>query len=184
MRVFVLVVPEGTEWVLPVDEVAGFDRLRIEDCSSVLDRWVPERVRIVSEDEGVRLAAADVPWLGDHGLVLRREAADLVAPLVAGQAELLPLACDDAELFLLHVTECRDALDSERSDLVCFSSGRIMTVREHVFDAEALDGVCCFRDSKMPRGPLYLTGLVVDALSAAGLSGFEAKLVWDSEAVG
>ena len=62
MRVFVPTVQQGNEWVSPVDEVSGFDRLRIEDCVSVVDRWVPERVRIIREDEGFRLAVADVPW--------------------------------------------------------------------------------------------------------------------------
>lgn len=65
MRVFVPAVQQGNEWVSPVDEVSGFDRLRIEDCASVVDRWVPERVRIIREDEGFRLAVADVPWLGN-----------------------------------------------------------------------------------------------------------------------
>ena len=183
MRVFVPAVQQGNEWVSPVDEVSGFDRLRIEDCASVVDRWVPERVRIIREDEGFRLAVADVPWLGDHGLVLRRQAADLIAPLVDGQAELLPLSCDHADLFFLHVTECRDALDFARSDLVRFSSGRVMTIREHFFDAEALQGVCCFRDSKMPRGPIYLTGSIVDSMTSAGLAGFGARLVWESETI-
>ncbi len=179
MKVFVKGLKAGYEYVRPVDMLTGYDRLKFKDCSSVADRWVPERMNIVRADERGRLAQSDVPPPGFYGLVLRKAAAELVAPLVNGQAEFLPLDCDDAELVLMHVTECRTALDFERSDVEYFSSGRVMAVQDPVFNADALEGARCFRDSRHLRGPIYLMGPLVDAMNA--LAGFKAKLVWDSD---
>ena len=155
------------------------ERLRIEECGTQAEAWTPVAMHLLREEDGVTLAEADAPWFGSHCLILRRAAAELIEPLTAGQAELLPLICDDADLWLLHAIECRDALDPDESDLVRFSAGRIMTVRKHVFDPKALRGARCFRDSKTPRGPLYLAGDVVDVLLDAGISGFHPKLVWE-----
>lgn len=182
MRIYVPVVAEdaGYEWALPVDDVHGHDRLRIDTFDSVASIWSPVEMTLVSADEGQKFQAADFPWLGDHALVMRRPAAEVVAPLVDGQAELLPLSFPGADLFLLHVTECRDALDEDRSDVVRFSSGRIMTIRSYAFDATALAEARCFKIPQMPMGSIFLSGEVVDAIQAEKLKGFGAEMVWES----
>lgn len=180
LRVFVPVVPEGFEWILPVDEAEGFERLRVETFESVADVWAPIPMRLLTEDGGEHFARADFPWLGEQTLVMRQAAADVIGPLVEGQAELLPLQASDAELWMLHVMEARNALDFDRSDLVQFSSGRIMTIREHTFVASSLEGVRCFKIPQMPSGSVYFTGELVEAIEAAGLSGFAVREVWSS----
>jgi hypothetical protein len=172
------------EWALPVDDATGHDRLRIETFESVEERWSPVEVKLVEIDEGQKLLPADFPWLGAHALVMRSSAAEVVAAAVEGQAELLPLECAGADLWLLHVTQCCDALDEERSEIVRFSSGRIMTIRRYVFDPVALDGVRCFKIPQMPTGPVFLSGEVVDAVAAADLAGLGVDLVWESDQAG
>jgi hypothetical protein len=181
VRIYVpaLAAIDHYEWALPIVG-ADFQRLRIETFERVASSWTPVEMKLLREDEGNVLEPADLPWLGEHALVMRRPAADLVASLVEGQAELLPLSCVDAELFLLHVTECRDALDEDRSELVRFSTGRIMTIDKHVFDAGALNGVRFFKIPQMPTGPMFMSGEVVDGITSAGFRGFGAKLVWES----
>lgn len=183
MRIFVPAVPDEVdyEWAMPVDDSAGHDRLRIDTFDSVASGWSPVEMKLLREDEGQQFQPADLPWLGDHALVMRKSAADVIGPLVEGQAELLPLSCRDADLWLLHVTECRDALDEDRSDIVRFpSSGRIMTIRSYAFNPKALDGARCFKIPQMPTGSIFLTGEVVDAIVAAGLTGFAAEMVWET----
>lgn len=182
MRIYVPVVAEEAdyEWALPADDVDGHDRLRIDTFDSVASTWSPVEMKLVGEDEGQKFQPADFPWPGDHALVMRKSAAEVVAPLVEGQAELLPLSCPGADLFLLHVTECREALDEDRSDIVRFSSGRIMTIRSYAFDASALAGVRCFKIPQMPTGSIFLSGEVVVAIASAGLKGFGAEMVWES----
>lgn len=71
--------------------------------------WAPLEVEFIREDEGRTFQEADLPWMRGDALVMRPAAVVVIAPLVEGQAELLPLACDETELWLLHVTECRDS---------------------------------------------------------------------------
>lgn len=183
MRVYVPDLPEDGlyEWALAA-EPEGWDQIQmIHTFEPVASEWTPVEVEILREDdEGHERQEADVPWLGGYLLAMRPAAVEVIAPLVKGQAELLALACPDAELWLLHVTECRDALDESRSELVRYpSSGRIMDIERHVFDPAALVGARCFKIPQKP-GRTFLTGDVVDTIAAAGLRGFGAKLVWES----
>jgi hypothetical protein len=177
MRIFVPAIPAEAdyEWALPVD-ATGHGRLRIDTFERIAAAWSAVEMTLVREDEGRQF---QLPWLGDHALVLRTSAADVVGPLVEGQAELLPLSCDDTDLWLLHAIEERDALDEDRSDIVRFpSSGRIMTIRSHAFERKALDGARCFKIPQMPAGSIFLSGEVVDAVVSAGLTGFAPEMVW------
>lgn len=168
---------------MPVDDFAGHDRLRIETFESVAAEWSPVEMKLLREDEGRLFRPADFPWSGAHALVLRKSAADVVGPLVEGQAELLPLSCSGPDLWLLHVTEMRDALDEGRSDIVRFpSSGRVMAIRGYAFERNALQGARCFKVPQMPTGSIFLSGEVVDAVAAAGLTGFAAEMVWEDQA--
>lgn len=179
MRIYRSVVsPAEYEWVTPIDD-ADFDRLAVHSAYPLAGNWTPIEVELVREDEGVHMMKADFPWLGEHTLVMRGSAAAVVAPLVRGCAELLPLHAADADLQLLHVTDVRDALDEGRSELVRYSTGRVMTVRHYVFDPTALVGARCFRIPQLPAGPLFLTRDLVDRINDAGLTGFSTELAWE-----
>lgn len=167
------------EWVVAADD-ADFERLLVEPADPLADSWTPIEVELVREDEGVRMVKADFPWLGEHTLIMRPSATAVVAPLVRDCAEVLPLATSDADLSLLHVIDVRDALDEHASDIVRFSSGRVMTVRRYGFDRDQLDGAVAFRVPQLPRNALFLTEILVDAIHDAGLTGFGAELVWEA----
>ena len=162
-----------------------FEVLWFETFERLAASWTPIEVIILHRDGRTRLEHAEMPWHGSSTLIMRRAAAEVMRPLVEGQAEVLPLRCDEDQLWALHVTEVRDALDEDASDIVRFSSsGRIMTVRNHVFRPEQLEGARCFKLPQTPRGPIYLAGDLADAVEAAGLSGFASEVVWTAPLVG
>ena len=169
------------EWALPVRDEPGPNPLRIFTTELLAPTWSPPLVTLLHEDEGVQLRRADFPWVGWNAIVMRPEAVAVVAPLVQGHAELLPLACEEADLALLHVTDERDALDEDASDIVRFPTGRILTVRRYGMRSAALEGARCFKLPQMATGPVFLTGDVIDAVQAAGLVGLGAELVWQDD---
>ncbi|GAA4671648.1 imm11 family protein [Phytohabitans rumicis] len=160
-------VEEGFEWALPLDGkhallFGGFDG------TPRAGAWSPVPMYLLRSDEGGPRRRADLPWLGSHVLILRDEAIAEVGPILADHGELLPLECADAGLVVLNVTRVVDALDEERSDIVRFSSGRIMDIKKATFRGELLTGPAVFKIPQMPFGPLYFTSDTVELIRATG----------------
>lgn len=181
MRIYRFQVQEGYEWVVPVED-GYFEAFRAFDGSRKAANWQPIRMRLVDKDErGRRLLPSDIPWLGEHAPVLRRKAVERFGSMLAADGELLPLACDEAELFVFNVTSVVDALDLDRSELLRFpSTGRIMKVKTHVFRPERLSGVRAFKVPELLRSSLFVTDEVVRV--AGGLTGVGFKLLWEGSA--
>jgi hypothetical protein len=181
-RVFKPEVVEGYEWVQPVEQ-ADFDAVYQLDGSPVAVHWTPIRVRTLQvDDRGLPLRRADLPWLGGHALVFREHAYRAAAEALAAAGEFLELDLVDGSdrLWLYNVCCVADVLDEEASDLVRFpSTGRVMKVDRHVFDADAVANLVAFR---VPQArSLFLTGDVVDTLVASGMVGVEFALAWEKD---
>jgi hypothetical protein len=170
---------DGFEWVLPIDdrdfEVFG----EFDDGMPRGSTWRPVRVRLLHEDEGQGpFETSDLPWLGDDVLVLRSRAVDSLATALRDAGELLPLACDEAELWVLNPLSIVDALDESGSDIVRFSTGRVMTVDRWSFDPDRLGSAGIFKVPQLMRGPLLFSESFVESVAAAGLRGIEFNEVW------
>ena len=178
MKVYGFAVVEGYEWVVPQNE-ADFEVFRAFDGTSRSSGWEPIPVQLVQHDEqGKPLAESELPWLGEHAQVMRPRLVELLQNVLAGDAELLPLACPDAELKVLNVLRVVEALDVERSEIVRFpSTGRIMKVKSHVFQAERLDGVKVFKVPELLRGATLVTDEVVEVVQRSGLKGVAFRLL-------
>jgi hypothetical protein len=123
--------------------------------------------------------------LGKHAPVLKDPASRALSPALLTDGELLPLACDDAQLVVFNVTTVLDALDLDQSDVVRFpSSGRIMKVRSHAFRSIPGD----VRAFKVPEllsgGTVFVTEEVVAAAAGASLRGVGFELLWEDTATG
>ena len=176
-RVFKPDATEECEWALPVDD-AGYELFRGLYGAPRGDGWKPLAMQLLKHVErGRRLGRADFPWYGTQVIILRKEAVERLRPLLLEAGEVLPLACEEAELWLWNVTNVVDALDYERSKIVRFpSSGRIMDIREHVFRPHLLGSQPAF---KLPGWlPIYLGSRFVDEVTASGLTGLKFKQVW------
>ena len=155
--------------------LAGFGGL------SMTSVWTPLGVRFSREAPyGSGAPASDFPHL--EGIsVFSARAVDALADLLAGRCELLPLDCDEGEYYALNVTRLVDALDEERSELVYFSSGRLMGVDRFAFRPDKLVGETIFKLRQKPRWHEFVTGVFRGRVESAGLTGFAFDWrVWEA----
>ena len=178
MRIFEPRVRPGFEWVLPVHD-ADHERLWSLDGTPRRATWRPVPVaRLAVDDDGAPRAEADLPWLGGHVLVLRERAVAALGPLLERDGELLPLACEDADLWLFNALTVVDALDEERSELFRFDDGAILDVTRYEFRPDVVAGPAVFKVPQLLRGPLFIGDELATAMSTAGLSGPELVELW------
>jgi hypothetical protein len=174
--------PEGFEWALPVDD-RDFEMFATFDGTRRESTWRPVRVGLLHDDEGGGAReTSDFPWLGSYVLVLRPRAVDSLGSILRSAGELLPLACDEADLWVLNHLHIVDALDENGSDIVRFSTGRVMTVERWSLNLDRLGSEAIFKVPQLMRGPLLFNESFVEAVAAAGLRGIEFNEVWSGSA--
>ena len=134
-----------------------------------------------ADDRGRTRQHADMPLLTSNVLILRDEAIEAVGPLLTPHGELLPLRSPEARLALFRARQLSGALDEGRSDLVRFSSGRIMDLHAPMFHPSVVASAGAFVLAEMPRGHMYLTGELVDAIRGTGrTAGTDFRLVFQT----
>jgi hypothetical protein len=170
---------DGYEWALLVDK-ADFGTLRRLRARRPGDLWQPVWMDLLTSDqEWQPRKKADMPWHGSNVLVVTRRARDVLADALAGDAEVLPLDCDDGQdLWLVNPWRTVDALDVGRSEVRRFSDGGIMRVDRYVFREDVVDGLRCFRIPQ--RAAMFVTDEVAAAARDAGLRGTTFRRLWRS----
>jgi hypothetical protein len=131
------------EWAMPVDNTGQIHDLRDRKRG---DPWQPLWMYLVHSDApemgGAPLRDAGMPYHGRSVLVLKKRAREVLGPLLATDAEILPCECDEAdEMALAHPWGIVDALDVEHSRVRRFTSGRIMQVDSYAFWEEKVAGL-------------------------------------------
>lgn len=171
--------PDGWEMVWPLDSDDYFT-FRDGLGRPLGGSWVPIRMQLVREDErGQPWSTADMPFMGSSLLILKPRARSVLTDLCLEAGELLPLACEDAELVAWNVTLTVDALDEGASDIVRFRDGRVMYVRRPVFHPERVRGLAAFRLPQW-RGSIFLGERFVRVARGAGLTGTTFQEVWSA----
>jgi len=169
---------ENGELCHPIDHV-NFERIINElNGSSRKNTWESIKVEIIHEDEGVELLETDSPWLGSHALIFKTPAIQVLGQLLNEHGELLPLICDETELYIYNVTEVLDALDETRSTVVRFSTGRIMTIERYSFRKDIIDDRHIFKLPNLRASPIFVSHDFVQLWELAGLRGLQFNKVW------
>jgi hypothetical protein len=179
--VFEATFREGYEWVMP-ERQEDLDILMQLDGATRGPGWLPIRMKLIKEDEGDLIAPrreSDFPCFGSGALVLRPRALDALRGLVERYGELLPLTCDDTDLWLFNVTKVVDALDEARSKVVRFNTGG-MRIRLPVFRASAVQDVVVFKIPQALHGPIFVGRKFVEAVRSADLRGLDFEPVLTS----
>jgi len=180
LRVYRPEVPEGYEWAQPVNS-SDFEAFRGVPGDDEPDWSTPEMTLLVTDERGKAQRFAHLPWLGSHVLVLRDEAIEAIGPLVAPHGQVLPLRASGARLAVFRPPLLAGALDEQASEVVRFSSGHIMDLRVPVFRPSVVASASAFVLAEMPRGSMYLSGELVDAILATGYSsGTDFRLVFEA----
>jgi hypothetical protein len=141
--------------------------------------WQPLKVEVLyDEDHSINRPASDFPSFAPHIPVLSQRALKVLGPVLRDNGELLQLSCKDGKYVAFNVTRTLDILDVVKSDIVYFSSGKILDVKRFVFNSEP--SAVIFKLNQMPLGKVFVTDSFVRTVQEAGLEGFAFQLVWSA----
>lgn len=167
-KIYCFEVVEGQEWILPTNSE---DHHRFNGMDgTVIKDWDPPSMSVLKyRDDGQPRSCSDFPWLGAHVPVFSRRAVDALATVALEYGQLLPLKGEE-DAWLYNVTHVLDALDEERSRIVYFDDGDILTVEQYAFQAEKVDAAEVF---KLPlrASPVFVTEQFVQRVRSSGLVG-------------
>jgi hypothetical protein len=151
---------------------ADFDALNSTDLQSRVSSSWRLQVRLMRKDErGAPLRDSGLLWLSSHVLAMTAVVRDVVGPVLEDQGVFARLRSDDGD-FWMFVPDVCDALNEAGSSVTRFSGGRVMYVSRYDFHPDRLVGRTAFRIPQLPKGPLFCTQRVVDALSTENGVGF------------
>ena len=145
------------------------------DGSSLKDKWKKLKVRRMEPEK--RLDLGDAP--GFVTPVFNVKARNVLAPLIEGHVEYLPLDLDGTEYYAVNVLTVIDAIDYEKSEYVKFSNGRIMCFEEYSFIRDKLKGINIFKIPDERRGFAFVSEAFKDAIEDNQLRGFKLECVWE-----
>ena len=89
---------------------------------------------------------SNTPGLSAHIPVFDKKAVDIMKDYLIGNAENLPIFCEDREFFAINVTNVLDCIDYEASEYKTFRDGvRIMRFVKYAFIEDKIKNVHIFK---------------------------------------
>lgn len=147
------------------------------DGTEKMEEWNPMQVKRMYNRE-----FSNTPGLSPHIPVFDEKVISVLSDLLIGNAEILPLDCEDGVFYIINVINVSDCIDYEKSKYKTFRDGkRIMRFTKYVFDEKKIEGMSLFKIKdellKRPFVSEEFRKRVVDN----NLTGFKFELAWDSE---
>ena len=118
------------------------------------------------------LPRGDFPYLAAVPVFSDRAMNELL-PLIEQSVQVLPLACEEDNLYIINVVDVVDCLDKVQSKLKRFSQGGVMRIEHHVFREEAIRDKHIFKIPELSV-PVYVSDTFKAAVEDKGLEG----LLW------
>lgn len=169
--------------LLACDRSTSLDTIQRFNGSPIGSSWLPWRVEVANFEGYENLRKGDFPLVATNVPIFSQRASDSLYPLLVNNGELLPLRCDEGSYFAYNVTTVLDALDSQKSSFVRFTSGRIMDITRHEFSPQKLTSPI-FKIPQALCRDVFITSEFENAVRAHQLTGFDFKLVWESPSEG
>jgi hypothetical protein len=118
------------------------------------------------------LPRGDFPYLAAVPVFSERAVNELL-PLIEQSVQVLSLACDEDNLYIINVIDVVDCLDKTLSKLKHFSQGGVMRIEHHVFREEAIHDKHFFKIPELSV-PVYTSDTFKAVVEDKGLKG----LLW------
>ena len=144
--------------------------------------WVPLSMEVIREDEGKKLAYADILTIGNADTpIFRRKAIEALEGYLCEYGELLPLNCAGADVMMYNVTNVLDVLDVDRSAFIggqkreesALSKYKIAAVDSPIFREFSLEENDIFRLPEHHRSIVYVTHRFVERWKDTKLKGLK-----------
>lgn len=152
-----------------------------------LSEWQPVACYVSYKDEetGKKYVRADIPAETNGHMFFNRRAKEALTDFVAPYGQFLPLECKEDELYILNVFNVVDCLDMEKSDIFLrerldLSDPRPL-IDKYVFFEDKVDKNDLFRLPYKNHTDIFFTQNFIKEVEKHDLTGFEYRLLWDSE---
>lgn len=156
---------------LDINFVQSFDGMK------KLKDWKPVQVKRM-----YGRTFSNTPGLSPHIPVFDKKAINVLSDLLEGNAEILPLDCEDGFFYAINVINIMDCIDYERSKYKTFRDGkRIMRFVTYVFNEEKIKGMHLFKIKDEPLKRPFVSDKFRKKVIDNNLTGFKFELAWDSE---
>ena len=158
----------------------GLEEMRSYDGRRKKRGWQPLAVRRMEPEKG--LALSNAPGFASHIPVFDDKALEVLLPLIKNEVEVLPLAFSERNFYAINITTVLDCIDYDKSQYRTYSDGkRIMVFERYSFKEKLIKNKSIFKIIDEPLRNPFVSDEFRDLVISSGLTGFEFKLVWDSE---
>ena len=156
-----------------------FDLEKILPISNLFDgrvlssTWEPQPIKFLyrSRKKGDCPSLHSIPFFSS-------KAVKVLSEIMGENVEYLPVTGEASKFTIVNVIKLIDALDMEKSDLIYFPDGKIMSKRKIVLRSEKIsctDNI--FKLIEFPRTSVIVSDNFKDAVEKAGLKGFAFEKV-------
>ena len=106
------------------------------------------KVERMDPEKGLQLS--DTPWLNTPTPVFSGCVKKTMESLIGDAVEFLPIMFNEAEYWLVNVSNVLDCIDYEKAKVKRFSSGRVMLFERYSFIEEKVTGEDIFKICELP----------------------------------
>ena len=157
----------GFDCEYDADFVTSFDGTKLSS------KWIPLPVKFLykSRKKGDCPSLQIVPFFSS-------KAVKVLSEIMGENVEYLPVTGEASKFTIVNVIKMIDALDMEKSDLIYFPDGKIMSKRKIVLRSEKIsctDNI--FKLIEFPRTSVIVSDNFKDAVEKACLKGFTFEKV-------
>ncbi len=168
------------EWVEANDRWS-IDKLQSFDGRRKKDTWEIEEFTSIYDDGKPRLIG-DFVLCASHIPIISERALSILRPILADDAEVLPISIKGKPFYIINVTTVLNCLNYEKSKYICFpDSNRIMLIEQYVFDRKKISKHNVFRLIDEPRRYVFVTDAFKVACEENGFTGCEFEFLWSAE---
>lgn len=140
--------------------------------------WIPLQLKRMGADAEF----SNTPGLSAHIPVFDKKTVDIMKDYLIGNAEILPIFCEDKEFFAINVTSVLDCIDYDTSEYKTFRDGiRIMRFTKYAFLKDKIENVHIFKIKDEPLRSPFVSDAFRQKILDSNLIGFKFELVWDSD---
>lgn len=141
---------------------------------SASDKSNKVQMELVNEDLGRPLKISDSPWLGSYTLILRPRTLDVMKDYIYKYGRIVPFKVKDDDFFFWVVTNVKDALNKEESDIFYVGKDkRIGAIERYKLKESVLGEDDVFRLKDDDYGEIYVSENFVSDWKKAKLKGLE-----------
>jgi len=136
----------------------------------LLSDWPEVRVKFYRDESN--LLKPDIMTLaGSNPLIFTHRALQILGPILGDSIEVLPIKHGRAVWYAINILRVKDCLDQKKSNVIYFSSGRIMDVEKYVFYDNCLNDCYLFKLPEFINSIQYATDAFKEIVEINKLTG-------------